>query len=341
MKPTLSDVARRVSVSPSAVSAALRPNPGTVRLADATRQRILSAAEELGYQSNPLARGLRGQSTRTIGVLWWLGSPPSREFMARRIAQMLQQHGYTTYIADHFSSPKQVADTLSNFAVRGVDGVILDSVPDVASDPNVRNILSTFRAAVIVQATDDVNLGTDVIVHDRRTAIREAINHLAATGRRRPLFLIARYAREGKVQACFDQLEKCGLTADERYVVDINETQSDNVAQLGFDALAAWHTNTDNLIFDSLLATSDELAIGAIAWLRQHCRSVPDDVAVIGFNDTHMAPYLDPPLASVDRHDRELVSEINRCLFTRLDKPDAPRSISRVAMQFVWRPSAG
>lgn len=344
MRTSLQDVARRAGVSPSAASAALRPEPGgNVRLAEATRQRILEAAEELGYQSNPLARGLRGQSTRTIGVLWWLGSPPSREFMARRIARMLQRRGYSTYVADHFSSADHVVEALSNFALRGVDGVVIEAVASVASDPRVHEALRAFRASIVVQTTHrDAGLGADLIVQDRYTGIREAVDHLIATGRKRPLFFIARHASEGKAGVFFDQLQRHGFTAGADAAVHVDETQADNVSRLAYDALVQRHANRpDAPQFDAVLATSDELAVGAAAWLRERGLRVPDDVAVIGFNDSHVAPFLDPPLASVDRRDPQVVGEIESRLFQRLETPDAPRCVVSVPMRFVWRASAG
>jgi DNA-binding LacI/PurR family transcriptional regulator len=350
VKPSLQDVAKRAKVSASAASAALRGGPaGSVRLAAATRQRILKAAQAIGYQSNPLARGLRGQTTRTVGVLWWLGSPPSREFMARRLARTFQQRGYATYIADHFSSPTHVAQTLGDFALRGVDGVVLDSVPAVSADPTVRAALRGFRASVVVKATDDRHpLGTDVIIHDRRIGIRQAIDHLVATGRRRPLFLMARYAAEGKADAFKDALRRHGIILSTRAVIPLPpESPAGNAAHLSFAALAdrfdrpSQRSRPPRFDGDAVLTTSDELAVGALAWLRRRGLRVPQDVAVVGFNESHVAPFLDPPLASVDRREEELVDLIQARLFQRLEQPDAPPTQHHVCMQFIWRESAG
>ncbi|MFA9477709.1 LacI family DNA-binding transcriptional regulator [Phycisphaerales bacterium AB-hyl4] len=341
MRSTLQDVARRAGVSPSAASAALRPGRSSnVRLAEATRQRVLEAAAALGYRTNPLARALRGEATRTIGVLWWLGSPSGREFMARRIARMLQVNDYSTYLADHFASAEQVAEALKDFAVRGIDGVVLESDDTIAASRDVQQAIQAFKAAVVVQPTE-TSLGTDNIVHDRYVAIREAVDHLVATGRRRPVYLVARHANLGKASTFLDQLRRHGLTPAPDAVLDVDERHADNFGQLAIEALDAREAGRANVGFDAVLATSDELAVGAIAWLRGRGLRVPDDVAVVGANDAHMAGFLDPPLASVDRREPELVSLIEEKLFRRLDAPDAPPTRTSLAMRFVWRPSAG
>ncbi len=343
MPANLQDVARLAGVSPSAASAALRPPRATnVRLADATRQRVLQAAESLGYRRNPLARGLRGEATRTLGVLWWLGSPVGREFMPRRLAQMAQTRDYSMVLADHLGSPARVVETLREFAVRGVDGVVLESDDTIAASADVRDALRPFNASVVVQPTPTVApIGSDTIVHDRLAAIREAVTHLVATGRRRPVFLVARHANAGKASAFLDELRRHALPADPAAVIDLDERGTDNLCRLTMRTLDAGQYAGADTGFDALLATSDEVALGAIAWLRASGRRVPEDVAVVGSNDTHMAEFLTPPLASVDRREPELVGLIEGRLFDRLARPDAPPTTTALPMRFVRRASAG
>ncbi len=82
-------------------------------------------------------------------------------------------------------------------------------------------------------------------------------------------------------------------------------------------------------------------ALALISWLQSNGIRVPDDVAVVGFSNTEMAECLDPPLASVERNDGQLADVIEQVLFARLETPALPPQRREVAMQFIWRESAG
>ena len=345
MSPSLQDVAERAGVSPSAVSAALRDGPtGNVRLAEATRRRVRRAAAELGYQTNPLARGLRGQATRTVGVLWWRGGPPARQFMARRLARTFQGRGYATYVADHFEDPGHVLAVLGDFARRGVDGVVLEAPPAVAASVKVAAALRAFRAAVVVRPSAKGRPARDLVIHDRLPAIRAAVDHLVARGRRRPLFLLAAYAAEGKAGAFRDALRRHGIDAPDDAVVTLPEdATADSAARAAVDAMEAHFGGCRGrrVPFDAVVGTSDELAVGVLAWLRRRGVRVPDDVALVGANDTDFGPWLDPPLATIDRREAQLAAAVEGRLFERLEHPDAPPTRTHVPMVFIWRASAG
>ena len=94
---TLSDISQKTGLSVATVSHVLNNRKGYKA---ATRERVLEAAKALGYEANPLARGLRGKATQTVGVLWSLGRP-SGEGVVREITDRIGKRSYVSYVADN------------------------------------------------------------------------------------------------------------------------------------------------------------------------------------------------------------------------------------------------
>ena len=86
---------------------------------------------------------------------------------------------------------------------------------------------------------------------------------------------------------------------------------------------------------------NDEIAIAAISWFKTMHIRVPEDVAVIGFNDSESGRFFDPPLASVDRKDHRVSDAIDRMIHRRLENPDLPIQRKVIEMEFIRRRSAG
>jgi LacI family transcriptional regulator len=92
---------------------------------------------------------------------------------------------------------------------------------------------------------------------------------------------------------------------------------------------------------DALLCSCDEAAITAISWLTARGIHVPDDVAVVGFNNSSIDEHQAVPLASVDRREDEMIDAALQMLYSRLKEPALPVRRVELPMQFVWRRSAG
>ena len=335
-------VAELAGVSAATVSRVFNKNG---QVAEATRDRILKAANLLGYQPDFLARGLRGGRTHSIGILWDL-EHVGCGMIVRRIADCFQQRHYSSYIADTLIDAKVVARTLSTFARRKVDAVVLQC-HWLMLHPGLAEALQAFPAALAI-TSERQPLGVDQIVYDRDEAAEAVADHFVATGRRRPMIMCDRCGMSREhIRAFAARLRARGVNVGENDMVialservSLRDTSGFHELRTGEQAMEASFP-AGQVPPDALWCLGDELAVGAMRWCRSRGLQVPRDVAVVGFDDNPLAEDLDPPLASIERQDRELAELIGPMLWARLENPDAPVRQERLAMRFVPRESAG
>lgn len=288
----MTDLARVAGVSVSTVSRALSGN--ALVNAD-TRDRIVALAREQGFQPNLLARNLRLRRTEAIGVILPLGHQADQHLtdpffltLIGYLADALATRGYDMLLR------KVVPDDefwLDRIVTSGrVDGVILIGQSNEAAA--IDRVARTFAPLVVWGARlpeqHYVSVGTDNFDGGAM-----ATRHLVDCGRQRLLFLGDSIAPEiAQRQAGFDQVcAEAGLS------------NTAHVVQVGLVADAAYR----ELIVaiegepevDGIVAASDVIAIAAIRALATLGRSVPDDVAVVGFDDVPIAQHVVPPLTTI------------------------------------------
>lgn len=340
MVVTLKKVAELADTSISAVSVVLgRRRPSNIGVGAATRDRIYAAAKELGYQPNLQARALRGGRTQTVGLIWSMGGPHEPISMVRQIGRLLFKRGYIVYPVEQMGDSKITEKTLADMAMRRVDAVIING-GNKTLNAQVLEQLVSFPAAVIVADQPIPNCQFDVIVHDRLSAFRDSADHFVNTGRRRPAVLCNRVPNQPKIDAFIDQLRQRGMKPGPEAVVEVPYYSDDVNLVEHFAECIESHLTCHGPI-DALQCQNDPAAAGAIIALRRHKLKVPEDVAVIGFNNVDMAACMTPPLASVERHDDRVAQLIEQMIFARLDQPDRSVQVEQVSMAFVHRESAG
>jgi LacI family transcriptional regulator len=335
---TIVDVAKHAGVCHATVSRAFS---GNAHVKTETRERIFRAVSEMGFVANPLAKGLVGGKTNTIGILWWLGGPHQGALVADDIAIYAQKkHQYVSYVTDHLMDPEVVLKSLKDFAQRKVEGVVIQYDPDL-NRPDITACLEEFDAVVLAVDHSQTALETpfDMIHRDLSTGISEAADYLIATGRRRPAVLIPALSMNAKAVPFLSRFAARGIKVSRRAVITFPLPTTNRFAEFFYQALQ--RNFPGPFPFDCLLCGTDEGAAMAMRFLREKGHSVPDEVAVVGFNDSEFAGCLTPPLASIARHDEALAKQAFDMLFRRLREPEIPRQRENMQMSFVWRESAG
>ncbi len=328
---TIYDIAKKLNVSHATVSRALRNNPA---IAASTREKVQKIAAKLNYRPNLLARGLTGGATRTLGVVWTLSNPGE---MAKRMATRAQQHEWVAYTADTMKEKGIIQRVLADFVSRGVDAAVVELGHQIPLSPELEEYLNRFRAAVIVTPSPR-NTQLDQVVHDRFGAIRSIVEHFAKSGRKRPGILVPVAESQPKIDVYLEEFRKYGIYPEGRSVIDV---RMKDVGNERFLEVLKTICEENSSPFDCLFCSSDELAMIVISYLKSKGLDVPRDIAVAGFNDNKTSQFMIPPMASVVRKDREVADTIERLLFSRLENPELPPRQETVAMEFVWRESAG
>jgi LacI family transcriptional regulator len=330
MRVTIAEVARRARVSKTTVSRVLN-NKSDVDAATATRVREVIAAT--GYTPSAGAVGLAKGVTHTVGMLVpgltrpWLGE------LLQGIADVVESMGYGLLL----NTSNRGEDSLARFgrqvAAHAFDGLLL-----IEPTNEVRRLRVLHDATLPVVVLDDCRPmpGFASVRTDHIAAGAAAARHFLAAGRRRlavvtgpPELICTTEKQRGFSRA----LREAGVSLDGRMVVE-----GDFTADTGAEAIRQIvHAGLD---FDGVFAHDDVTALGVLTGLRETGRSVPDDVAVIGFDDIPPAARAQPPLTTLHRPLRELGETAARLLLGRLNGSALPDDPLFVPAPLVVRESA-
>ncbi|QYN22930.1 LacI family DNA-binding transcriptional regulator [Amycolatopsis sp. DSM 110486] len=320
-RPTLEDVAAFAGVSRSTASRALNDD---TYVSARSREKVLAAAREIGYSPNQAARSL---VTRRTGAIALVLSEPEARLLDDPYRTAVMRAGYRE-LADVgcqmvliFSDTREDLTRTVRFLEGGhVDGVLVFA-PHRA-DPLPRALRLLRVPVVFGGQAADLRRGVHVVDFDNEGGARLAVQHLVSAGRRR----IATIAGPQDQGAPIDRLAGWRKTLVDAGLdpADLAE-EADFTLAGGARAMASLLDRVPDL--DAVFVASDMMAVGALRTLSSAGRSIPDEVAVVSFDDNAtLAPEMTPPLTSVHQDPREQVHAMVETLMNLLDgKEPQPR----------------
>ncbi|MEV4263820.1 LacI family DNA-binding transcriptional regulator [Kribbella sp. NPDC049584] len=317
---TMADVARSAGVSTMTVSNVINGRP---RVGATTRERVLAAISDLGYQVNLAARHLRAGRTGVVGLAVPELERPYFAQLAGRLADRFEAHGLRIVMERTGASREGEADAVAFSRLRMYDGLVL-SVVD--SDPAELTQLGS-DAPVVMIGERALPSRYDHVMMDNVDGARQATAHLLATGARRIAMLggnpdwianMPSLRAEGYGLAHTD----AGVPIDPELTVRCHFTM-----QQGYHAIRSLIDR--GIAFDAVFALTDVVALGALRALADANLRVPDDVQVVGFDDIDEAAYLVPALSSINPGHEEMADSIVALLMAQInDGPgDEPQEV--------------
>jgi len=284
---TIADVAAHAGVSPTTVSHVLS---GKRLVGAATRDRVERAVRELGYRPNIVARNLRTRRSQVIAVIVPDITNPFYAVVTRGLADAVDAAGYATYVCNTDAKFDREQKFLEDVLDRGVDGVVLASVDVSQEHLDEPNRYGT----PLVCLGDSHDLpGVDRVVPDDEDGSRIATAHLVARGASRIAMITGPPgAAAARVRGYGQALETAGRTFDPGLVHEGGWTR-----QGGREAMKALMSSAPHP--DAVFCANDLMAIGAMDTVRELGLTVPDDVAVVGFDDVEAATLVTPTLTTV------------------------------------------
>jgi LacI family transcriptional regulator len=318
---TLRDVARAAKVHPGTVSRAL--NEETRGLVNQeTAERVMRAAEELGYRPNPMARGLKTNRSFTVGVLLPDLTNPLFPPIVRGIEDRLGAAGYTSLIANTDNDPDRERQDFEAMRARQVDGFITATarldLEFVAEAKELREPI-----VLVNRRLEDESL--PAVTVDDQAGTRLAVEHVLELGHTRiahlggPQALSTGHQRHLGFRAA---MQSAGLETDEqaiRFGHAFTEAEGARVCRELLDR------SSD---VTAIVAANDLLALGCYDVLAERGLRCPDDLSIVGFNDMPFADRFDPPLTTVRIPHREIGSSAAELLLERLgDGAGEPRQV--------------
>jgi LacI family transcriptional regulator len=287
---TLNDVALASGVSHQTVSRVINNSPN---VSDPTRNRVRQAIRELGYRPNRAARQLVTGTSMTIGIISYGMNYYGPAQMVQRTERALTAQGYGLVFASvddlEPASLQRAIDALEQHAAAGfilVTPLLAASLADIPT-------MCRGVPYVLVDAPPEVNMPSVRI--DQAAGSMLATQHLLELGHNHICEIsgpLSWSGGRGRHQAWRDTLQQAGVTPG-------RSIESDWTAQGGYDAALELARDPSSAAMTALVVGNDQMALGAIAALRDFGLRVPADVSVVGFDDVPEAQFFDPPLTTV------------------------------------------
>ena len=321
-RPTIYDVAQRAGVSKSLVSLVLQNAP---QVSEKRRQAVLTAMSELGYRPSSAASSLAGNRTRSIGVaiddfenLWFVD-------LLRGIRQVLDESGHNVSVADRHLNSHLARDPVDAFLSMQVEGIVLamETTPPVPDFGNV--------PVVVAGARNVVPPGADFVANDDAEGARLATRHLLDLGHRNIGHLTGAGGIATLRRAAYEAtMTGAGLTA---VVAGSGATTEDDGYAATRDLLEARPDVT------GIFAANDVMLLGALAALRERRLAVPEDVSVVGYDNSPLAASHYLALTTIDDRSVDVGIQAAEAILARLQEPGRPPSRVLLSPTLVQRAS--
>jgi len=340
MPPTLEEVAKLAGVSRSTVSRVVNQHPN---VRPEVRERVWEVIRQTGYQPHAAARSLATRRTRVIGLIipqavTTLFTDPYFPILIRGIADACNAHNYhlmlSLFSRRRVQESRARQDLLYQQVLRGryLDGVVVSSAP--LDDPIFPRLLEDGVPFIIVGRYPHER--ANYVDVDNVAGARMAVEHLLRLGHERVATItgpLNMFAAQDRLEGYRQALAARGIPVDEDLIAEGDFTEGGGRA-----AMQRLLPRRPTAVF----AASDMMAVGAIKVLREAGLRVPEDVAVVGFDDIPLASMVEPPLTTVRQPIEQTGGMAVELLVSLLENP-GEETVHRVVLptELVIRASCG
>lgn len=334
---TAKDVAEAAGVSRTTVSFVLNNTEG-MRISEETRQKVLEAAETLNYYPDATARSMVKGKTFILGFV--VRQEPDKAYadlllseVMRGISEVAGEHGY--HLLFKPVPPEDEKNSLTTlFLERQVDGLIVSG--PLSNDQEIVDLFNA-NAPIILQGRIDYPNIPSVDINNRKAA-EKAVNHLISLGHQRIAIITnasLRYSSaKDRLTGYRKALEEAGLTYEEDLVFF-----GDRTPDSGFHAMKK--VLNSSIRPTAIFIASDTVALGSLNALYQEFIRVPEDMAIMGFDDIPLSKHLAPPLSTIHIPAHELGWNAANLLIKWLDQNEIPEKDCLLDTEIVIRESCG
>lgn len=288
------DVSEKAGVSIATVSRVLN---GNTNVSEKTRARVLEVMQEIGYTPNVFARGLGLGTIQTIGIMCSDSSDPYLAHAIYYLERELRSYGYDSILCctgNSLENKRQYFDLLRS---KKVDAIILAGSKFIEAKEKDNIYIQEASKEIPIMLVNGFLDGDNIYctLCDDRMATTQAAGKLLESGCRDILYLYTSQSYSGgnKLNGYQDALLAHGMKIRGEY---IHHCPKDVLAAR--DLLLELHGS--GLHFDAVMTSDDTLAVGAVKYAHRTGRSIPDDLSIIGYNNSDYAICTDPELTSID-----------------------------------------
>lgn len=309
MKVTIYDVAEKAGVSIATVSKVIN-NTGNMR--ETTRKNVKKVMTELNYQPNIMASALMGKGTKTIGLLVPDISNPLFSELAKIIEDRAHESDYSVIICSTDDNKEKELKYLEVLRKKQVDGFIVGSS---FKDKSKLNELVDESVPLVMLTQDDNEIkGSKVAIDDYRGGYM-ATEHLLKSGHER-IFVIAEKAFSSslRIEGYRGALNDWGIPIDERIIARISAS-----IEGGTNTFLNLYEKNIHHLPTAIFTSNDQIAVGVLLAAQQLGLAVPDDLSIIGFDDTILGKTTHPPLSTVAQPIQDMGREVVDILIEEIE----------------------
>jgi LacI family transcriptional regulator len=289
---TIYDIAKRLNISPATVSRGLQDHPS---ISKKTKKKIVDMVDEMGYRTNHFARNLRQRGTKTIGVIVHELNSNFITSVLAGIEKITTEAGYDIIIAHSSESAKKEAANAKNLFHKRVDGLIASLSFDTKDLHHFKSFTDKGVPIVFFDRVEQDGSNTVVIIDNARCGYI-ATQHLIEQGCKRIAHITSSLQRnvysqryKGYQDALFDN--KISLDESLLIVKDLSEEGAVESAKQIIKMKP---------LPDGIFITNDFVAAVVMRTLKEHGVKIPDDVAIVGFNNDAIGKLIEPALTTIN-----------------------------------------
>ncbi|GAA4292300.1 transcriptional regulator DegA [Anaerocolumna aminovalerica] len=290
------DVADKAGVSIATVSRVIN---GNQNVSEKTKEKVLSIMKELGYTPNVFARGLGLNTMNTVGIMCTDSSDPFLANAVYYIEQELRKNGYDSFLCCTGYELKNKQNYLNLLLSKRIDAVILIGSSYLESNVKDNSYIMEAAKEVPVMLINGYLNKPNIYctLCDDQQATYNATSLLLKEGRKNILYLYTTKSYSGiqKMKGYKEAILTKQSTIDEVYI----QSCPNNIEKVKDRLLKL---SEDGLVFDGIVTSEDLLAVGSLKYAKTKGISVPEELSIIGYNNSILASCCEPELTSVDNH---------------------------------------
>lgn len=333
--PTMHDVAKLAGVSQATVSRVLNEKNTSIIISSETREKVIDAVKVLGYRTNMHARSLRTQETKLIAVLIADITNSFYPHIASSIQTVAREQGFDVMISnsDHvYENEKLFCEAVTR---RAVDGIIM--VPIHLTEEDMHDLYRQTQTPIAVLGQHVHHSQVDVVYADDEQAVYNATSWLIEEKGHKQLGFIGvpdmlppgPRRRKGFLRAVADKQ----LKVLPEHIINGDFTLEGG-RQVGLQL-----TKLKQLP-SALVVSNDAMAVGIILTLQEAGIRIPEDVAIVGYDDIPEAIIIRPALTTIEQNSAFIGRELARLLFERIEDPSLPSRRIELPNDLIIRDSA-
>lgn len=327
---TIYDVAREANVSMATVSRVVNGNPN---VKPTTRKKVLEAIERLGYRPNAVARGLASKKTTTVGVIIPDISSIFYAELARGIEDIATMYKYNIILSNSDQNMDKELHLLNTMLGKQVDGIVFMS--GNVTDEHVEEFKRSPVPIVLAASVEEKGETASVAI-DYEQALYDAAVMLIENGHKRLAFVSGPMQepinKAKKLQGFKRALQDKGIEFKEEYVVEGDYTYDSGMEAL--DALMKLDEKPT-----AVISATDEMALGIIHSAQDKGLSIPEDLEVVGFDNTRLSLMVRPQLTTVVQPTYDIGAVAMRLLTKLMNKEEVEEHIVQLPHRIEQRQS--